>query len=298
MKQLKLIIFREYYNDVCSKSFWIGTLIVPIAFAAFCVLLAFLMKDSDTLMTVGSLGQEHDDLSGQQLMAMMFGCFMVMFIMIYGAQIFNKVKNEKTNRIMEIVATCVPGRTMMLGKIIAVGLTGLTQIVVWALLAVTIMVTVAMAMNIGLLLQLISSPKLWVAVTYFMLYFIGGFVLFGSLYSMVGAMTDRDNENQAYMAFITMFLLVTFYLAQYSLDNADSALSVWCSYIPFTSPNIGAVQAISGEMTWWQTIISLIILFATDWLLVAFAGKIYTSTMLLNGKKFTPKDIMTFLKSK
>ena len=130
------------------------------------------------------------------------------------------------------------------------------------------------------------------------IFFVGGYIFYGSLYAAVGALTDKNNENQEYMTIITFILLASFYIGIYAVDNPTSSLTQWCSYIPMTSPTIAAVGAISGDMPIWQTLLSVIILYATAILSLSFAGKIYTSALLLKGKKLTPKDILIFLKSK
>ncbi len=298
MSQLKLIIKREYLNDVTSRSFWIGTILFPILMVGFGVFIGFLSAESDTMQEISTLGQEHDDITGQQLMAMIMGMFLTIFLMVYGSQIFNKVKTEKTSRIMEIIATCTTGRTMMLGKVIAVALIGLTQLLVWFGLIIVLLVMLVSMLDLPALLDIMLDGRVWLGMLYAMIYFVGGYMIFGSLYAMVGAMTDRDNENQGYIVIITFLLLASFYIAQFTIDNPDSAITLWCAFIPFTSPSIGATAAISGTLSFWQIALSIIILYATAWFCISLAGKIYTSAMLLSGKKLTPTDIMTFIRAK
>ena len=131
--KLWILVKNEYQTDIRNKSFWLGTLLMPVIMFVFGGLIGYLAKDSDTLQTTSNPLMP-DDLNGWQVAGMMVGIFLTMFIMIYGAQIFNKVKNEKCNRLMEVLATCVTGRTMMLAKILSVGLLGMTQMLIWALL--------------------------------------------------------------------------------------------------------------------------------------------------------------------
>lgn len=299
MTPLQLIIKREYLQDVCNRSFWIGTFVLPVLILGFSFFIGFMAKDSDTLNGFASMGQHQpDDLSMIQLFGLLSAMFLIIFLMVYGAMIFNKVKAEKTNRIMEMMASTVSGRTMMLGKVISVALTGFTQMLVWLLLIVTGMVVIITALGASDLLHFLFDPKLWTGLLLMLIYFIGGYLLFGSLYAMVGAMTDKDNENQGYITILTFMLMASFYISSYAIDNPDSALTFWSSFIPLTSPSIGAMTAISGIMPWWQVIISILILYATAWGCVILSGKIYTSAMLLNGTKFSPRDILVFLRAK
>jgi ABC-2 type transport system permease protein len=301
MNQLGLIIQREYQNDIRSKSFWIATFLVPAVLIGFGIFIGMLTVDSESLQTVASLGQDEPtkDLSGTQITGMLVGMFLTLFTMMYGSQIYNKVKTEKTNRIMEIIATCVPGRTMMLGKVIAVGLIGMTQLLAWAALLSGGFIILFVAMQcLSEAAGYVDIARLIMGVIYGLLYFIGGYLLYGSLFACVGAMSDKDNDNQGYIVLLTMLLMSSFYVGEYTIDNPSSQLAIWCTYIPFTSSSIGAVGAITGERAWWETLLSLGVLYGSAFFIVSIAGKIYTSAMLLNGKKFSMKDILVFIKAK
>lgn len=300
MEQLKLIVSTEYLTDIRSKSFWISTFVVPVVIVIFGAVLGVLMAESDTFTkTVNDLPTQPDaeNMTAAKAVGMMAGIFLTFFLMIYGAMIFNKVKTEKCNRIMEIICTSVPGKTLMLGKILSVGLTGLTQLLIWGLLLFAGVTVFFIIFGFNVPWEYLTAGKTYLAITWTVLYFIGGYVLFGSLYAACGAITDKDNENQAYMTVITFLLLGAFYLGEFAVDNGDSTLAIVCSYIPFTSPTVGTVAAVSGAAPVWQIVTSLAVLYVSSFFSVAIAGKLYRSSMLLKGKQFSPKDIVTFLRS-
>lgn len=284
--------------DIQGKSFWIATFLMPLLVVGFGFFIGYISQDSDAMKETISPTKPDDDLSGMQILGMLVGMFLSMFIMIYGAQIFNKVKNEKTNRIVEIIVACVPGRTMMMAKVISVGLIGMTQLFLWGILIIGLLFIIYIISPINIPYDELFDPRLIMAFVWSIIFFVGGYIFYGSLYAAVGALTDKNNENQEYMTIITFILLASFYIGIYAVDNPTSSLTQWCSYIPMTSPTIAAVGAISGDMPIWQTLLSIIILYATAILSLSFAGKIYTSALLLKGKKLTPKDILIFLKSK
>lgn len=300
MEQLKLIVTTEYLTDIRSKSFWISTIVVPIVLVLFGGVLGVLMAESDTFTnTVNSLPTQPDatEMTAAKVVGMLAGIFLTFFLMIYGAMIFNKVKTEKCNRIMEIICTSVPGKTLMLGKILSVGLTGLTQLLIWGVLLFAGATFFFLIFGFNVPWEYFTAGKTYLAITWVLLYFIGGYVLFGSLYAACGAITDKDNENQAYMTVITFILLGAFYLGEFAVDNGDSTLAIVCGYVPFTSPTVGTVAAVSGVAPIWQTATSLAVLYVCAFFSVSIAGKLYRSSMLLKGKQFTPKDLITFIKS-
>lgn len=300
MSKLSLIVKHEFLTDVKSKGFWIGTLIVPILVIGFGVVFGLLMSEADTFnktMQDLSTSPDPEEMTAAKAVGMMMGAFLTFFLMIYGSMIFNKVKTEKTNRIMEILLTSVDGKTLMLAKIIAVGLTGLLQLLVWSSLIIVGIGIFFMVFQSAIPWDILANPKVYLYILWMLLYFIGGYVLYGSLYAACGAIVDKDGENQTYMTVITFILLGAFYLGQFAVDNGTSTLAIFCNYIPFTSPTVGTINAVSGASPVWQTILSLIVLYITAGLCVVFAGKLYRSSLLFKGKKLSPKDIITFIKS-
>ena len=300
MNQLKLIIQNEFFTEIKSKGFWIGTFLVPIIIIVVGGILGFLMSEADTFTsTVEKLPTQPDasEMSDQQVIGMIAGTCLFFFIMTYGAMIFNKVKTEKCNRIMEILATCVDGKTMMLAKILSVGLIGLVQLIAWGILIFVGIIVFFLIFQFAVPTEFFANPETYLMLLWILLYFVGGYILFGSLYAACGAITDKDNENQIYMTVITFILLGAFYLGQYAVDKGSSALGIACTYIPFTSPIVGTVNAVTETTGIWETLLSIAILYICSFFSIAIAGKLYRSSMLLKGKNFSPKDIITFIKS-
>lgn len=301
MSNLAIIISQEYKTDIKSKSFWISTLVFPIIMIAFGVFVGIMAAESDVMESVGSSMSSINpdkEMSGAQAAALMIGVFLTLFVMSYGAMIFNKVKVEKCNRIMEVMATCVTGRTMMLAKIISVGLTGLTQMAVWGLAILGVVAGVVILGGVSIPLSFENVVFLLKALLWGVLFFVGGYVFYGALFAAIGAMTDKNNENQEYVSILTFVLLGSFYIGMYAVDHPTTLLSQACSFIPLTASTVGAVGAISGDVPFWESLLSIMLLWGFAFYSVVFAGKIYTSTLLLKGKKLTPKDILLFFKSK
>lgn len=301
MNQLKLIIRNEVLTDLSTKSFWISTIVVPLLMGAFGVFGGLMMSGSESFSSVMSempTTPDQESMTPMKAFGMMLGIFPVIFLMMYGSMIFNKVKTEKCNRIVEILATCVDGRTMMLAKIISVGIVGLIQLALWFVLGAVVVGTLLLLLGIDVPLDVLSDYRLWLGLLWALLFFIGGYVFYGSLFAAVGAMTDKNNENQEYVAVLTFVLLAAFYIGEYAVDHATGTFVTFCSYLPFTSSTVLTVTSVSGEAPLWLTLSGLLVLFVCAFITLALAGKIYTSSLLLKGKKFTPRDILTFLRSK
>lgn len=305
MNKLKLIIVNEYKTAVTKKSFWIVTFIIPLLVVAFSVVLGLLMSDSTSYMSLAesineSTGLTPDDetMTAAKGMAMMVGVFLTMSMMVCGSQIMQMVRQEKTNRIMEFLATCVTGRTMLTGKIISVALIALTQVALWGACLVVFGAGVIFVFDIDVPWHYLLHPLLWKSLMWSGLYFIGGYMMFSSLFAACGALTDSNNENQQYFSILLMFVLASMYIGMFAVDHPNSMLAQISAYFPLTSPTVGAVNAITGEVPLWCSLLSLAVLYASAYGAIVIGGKIYSSSMLLKGSSLTPKAIMAFIKSK
>ncbi|MDE7381559.1 MAG: ABC transporter permease [Muribaculaceae bacterium] len=301
MNKLGIIISNEYRTDIKSKSFWISTFVVPLIAVLFGVFVGLMASESDSFISMQKSitpTPNEEEMTGLKVLGMMAGLFLVIFTMMYGSQIFNKVKVEKCNRIVEVLATCVDGRTLMFAKIISVALIGLTQLLLWFLLIAGVGVVILFISPVDFPWHYLWDSRVIAAFLWSVAFFVGGYIFYGSLFAAVGAMTDKNNENQEYVAVLTFLLLGSFYIGEFAVDNGSSAFAVACSYIPFTSPSVGAVNAITGAVPFWQSLLSVFSLYFFALVSLSLSGKIYTSSLLLKGKRFTLSDIVTFLKSK
>lgn len=301
MNPLKVIIQTEYLTSIKEKSFWITTIALPLGLVLFGAVIGILMSESDALNEVGRISSMQDDepeFSGMQVYGMMIGMMLTLFLTMYGGIIFNKVKVEKTNRIVEVLATCVTGRTMMMAKIISVGLIGLTQLMAWLALGGIFIGGIIMVFNPDIDWAQFMRADLWIGLVWGILFFIAGYVFYGSLFAAVGAMSDKNNENQEYISVLTIVEMLSFYVGIFAVDKGSAGIAQFCAFFPFTAPTVATVEAVTGQFPFWKSLLALLTLggfAALSWII---SGKMYTVSMLLTGKKFSPKDILVFLRAK
>ena len=244
-----------------------------------------------------------------------------MFIFAYGGMVMNGVMQEKTNRIVEVMVSSVKPFQLMMGKIIGVGLVGLTQFLIWVVIIGGVMIALGMGtmmstdmsqlsvidptMTTGVdndtIQQMIQSAIHGVdysrILLFFIIYFVGGYLLYASLFAAIASMVDQDADTQQFMIPITMIILFAFYAAVYSIENPDGPLAFWCSIIPFTSPIVMMVR-LPYDVPAWQLILSIALLFITFIVGTYFAAKIYRTGILMYGKKITYKEVIKWLKYK
>ncbi|MBO4870871.1 MAG: ABC transporter permease [Muribaculaceae bacterium] len=241
-----------------------------------------------------------------------------MFVLMYGAMIMNGVIEEKTNRIVEvIVSSCKPFQLMM-GKIIGVALVGLTQLAIWAI----IMGGISMIAGTVLGVSALSDPtavstagmpaeavnmdmaEMWKAlmsVNYgyilscFVLYFIGGYLLYAALFAGFGSAVDQASDASQFTTPIILIMVVALYAGMACIENPNGPMAVWCSIIPFTSPIVMMIR-LPYDVPFWQLSLSIVLLFSTAAGMVWIAARIYRTGILLYGKKTNFKEIMRWIK--
>jgi len=230
---------------------------------------------------------------------MIFTTLIYMFIFVYGAMVMQGVMEEKNNRIIEVIVSSVKPFDLMMGKLIGIGLVGLTQFAIWAILFLGVGFSSIFLSNGFSLFQtvngLFGSVNMAEICFYFILFFVGGYLMYASLFAAIGAMVNSQEDTQQYMMPITVLVLFALYAGIFSAQNPDGPLAFWASLVPLTSPIVMMVRVPFG-VPWWQMLLSIALLVATVILIVKLAAKIYRVGILMYGKKPTYAEIVKWLR--
>ena len=245
------------------------------------------------------------------------GGLIYFFIIFYGTQVMRGVIEEKTNRIIEVLISSVKPFELMMGKIIGIALVGLTQFALWVALTITITSVVSKVVyeskyegqNIEQRIKSstneeldlsneiqsnLSAINLPLVLGCFVFYFIGGYLLYSSLFAAVGSAVDNETDTQQFILPITIPLIFSFIVAQSIITNPNSELAYWCSFIPFTSPVVMMVRIAFG-VVWYELMISMLLLIAGFIFTTYLAGRIYRIGILMYGKKPTYQEIKKWI---
>lgn len=230
-----------------------------------------------------------------------------MFILLYGVQVMQSVTQEKNSRIVEVMISSVKPFELMMGKIVAIGLAGLTQFTIWLILSVIILQSAnpQLLSDAGLnsgnlpeesINQLWSYPFAELLIC-FILFFIGGYMLYASLFAAIGSTVDNESDTQQFIIPVTIIILFAFNAGIYSAQCPDEPLTFWCSMIPFTSPIVMIVRLPFG-IPLWEIVLSLSILGISALSCIWMSGRIYRIGILMYGKKPSYTEIIKWIKYK
>jgi len=242
------------------------------------------------------------------------GLLIYMFIFLYGTMVLRGVQEEKQSRVVEVIISSVKPFQLMMGKIVGIALVGLSQFIVWVILTTvfysiinTLFIAPHMAASavhgaangempdmIRKLQSSFTTLNFPLLIGMFLFYFLGGYLIYSSLFAGVAAATDSQSDAQQFMLPITLPIILSIMFLASTINNPDSTLSVVLSMIPLTSPIIMMARLPFGVPV-WQIALSMFFLvggfFFTTWL----AGKIYRTGILLYGKKTNYRELAKWL---
>ena len=249
-----------------------------------------------------------------------FGYLIMMFIILYGNMVMRSVIEEKTSRIIEIIISSVKPFQLMIGKIIGTSLAGILQFLIWAILGLSAMFVLSLFFQVPMgssaQLQAQISPEsqaeltttmqlyineIWhlpiaTILASFLLYFVGGYFLYSSFYAAIGAAVDNETDSQQFLLPIILPLILGVYIGFFTVINdPHGTVATIFSFFPLTSP-IVMMMRIPFGVPWWQVLLSLTLLFATFFIVVLFASKIYRIGILSYGKKPTWNQLIQWLR--
>lgn len=207
-----------------------------------------------------------------------FSTLIYLFIFIFSARVLQSTVQEKSNRILEILLTSVKARDLIYGKIIAIALCGVTQFLIWGALFLLFM-RIDCSTASG---DFAFITPGWTIL--FFLSFMGGYLLYASLFAIVGAYINPETDSRQFVVPLTFLSLIAFYVGLYSLNDMSGNLAAWCTYLPFTSPML-LVTRYAYDMPVVETLCSLALLFFFAGICIHFASRIYQSRLLSYKKR-------------
>jgi len=235
--------------------------------------------------------------SGGFLVSMVFFVFLYATLIQYGMYNLRGVIEEKSNRIVEIVISSVRPTELMLGKVVGIGLVGLTQYAIWSVLAMNLALLSGSGLAAALGFANATIPTVPMStLAYFVLFFLLGYFFYASIYTAIGAPFNTDQEAQQLAMIPTLMIVSIWAFWGVIVNNPNSTLATVLSMIPPLTPMVMFFRVTLAPVPGWQvglaTAIMLVSIVAMSWL----AGKIYRVGILMYGKKPTVPEILRWMR--
>ncbi|MEX2610440.1 MAG: ABC transporter permease [Gemmatimonadota bacterium] len=249
---------------------------------------------------------EQGSAEGALIMGMLMGFAIYLMVLLYGAAIMNGVVEEKRDRIVELVMSSVRAKDLMLGKVVGIGGAGLLQMTIWVTVAALVVIngpTLAGLFGASdeMVQELAANPILptlpFSAVLVFLTFFAGGFFLYATVYSILGAIATTAQEAQQLVFPAVVPLILGFFMMFTALENPDSTIAVVGGLIPFTSPLVMPVRVAMTGVPPLELALAIGLLFGTAYAMIWVGGKIYRIGMFATGKRASFRDVVRWIRT-
>lgn len=231
-----------------------------------------------------------------------FSYFLVLIlyatVILYGQIILRGVIEEKSSRVVEIVLSSFRPFQLMAGKILGIAAVGLTQYSVWAIFgALAFRYSHPLISSVLPAAQGLTMPSFPAHIfIYFIIFFVLGYFLFGTIYAAIGSMVNSEKEAQNLVMPVTMLLVLPLLLIMFVMKSPDGSLSILLSLIPFFAPILMFLRICILTPPFLQIFLSIVLMALTTVLMIWIAAKIYRVGILMHGKRPGLAEIIKWLK--
>jgi len=248
------------------------------------------------------------------ILSYLLGTFMMlilyMFIMIYGQMVMTSIIEEKNNRVLELVVSSVKPTELMMGKILGIGAVAVTQILIWAVLLIGCSIWIMPLLSASIASGNTADPSMIQAVSqladpsfmaqlmiFMVLFLIGGYLFYSSIYAAIGSAVDNIQDASQLTSIAIVPIILALIISMSVVNDPNSALALWTSYIPLTSPMVMMARIPFGIPV-WQSIISLAALYVSFLGMIWITAKIYRVGIFMYGKKPSVAELIRWARYK
>jgi ABC-2 type transport system permease protein len=232
--------------------------------------------------------------SGISVFLVSFTMVMLLYVnmLVYGFAVMRSIIEEKSSRILEVLLSSVTSKQLLAGKIIGVGAVGLTQTLIWLLVALAFSLPGLLASR-----SILSTPQIPIAgVVAFAVFFILGYFLYATMYAALGSMVNSDQEAQQVQWPAMLPIIFSIVLSTPVLQHPNSSLAFWTSMVPFFAPILMFVRVMAGTPPAWQIILCVALMLVTTWGMLGLSSRIYRVGILMYGKRPTLPELRKWLR--
>ena len=236
---------------------------------------------------------EKKSILGEWGLVFIFVMILYMSLLTWGITISRSILEEKGSRIIEVLLSSVEPRDLLLGKVVGIGLAGFTQLAIWSVVGVA-MTAFGGAATIEVLADVKLSYSVFV---YFILYFLLGFLLYASMFTVIGSICSTEQDAQQLQGLVTMPLIVPILVLMFIVQSPNSTLAVVLSLIPLFTPMVMLGRIIVLQPAAWEIALSIVLMVASIYLSVTFSARVFRLGILMYGKRPSLQEVFQWYRS-
>jgi ABC-2 type transport system permease protein len=235
---------------------------------------------------------EEKELAAKFIVVVAFVLILYMTLLSWGISVQRSVIEEKSSRVIEVMLSSLEPRDLFMGKIIGLGGLGLTQIAIWAIILLFAALSSSIAYTEALKYVNVSVSD----VAYFLLFFVLGFLLYSSIFTIVGAVCSTEQDAQQLQGIIMLPLIVPIMLVFFVIQNPTSTFAVVLSLIPFFTPMLMLARALVSDPSAWEVALSVSLLVATIYGVIVFSARVFRVGILMYGKRPSLREVFRWFR--
>ncbi len=248
--------------------------------------------NSTRLDETGQISPEQGGVLGVFLLPYMFSFLFWMVILMCSYTLLEGLGEEKENRIMEILLSSISARQLLFGKIIGLGAAGLLQILFWFVSARFIVGMVST--TVGGMFSSLEIPIRLIA--FGIVYFILGYLLFGTLFATIGAIVTTYKEGQQLAFFIIPLGIMPLVFTPFFAENPSHPITHILTFFPISAPVTSMIRLGIGNISSWQLGLNMTIVVISIVGLLFLGAKVFRTFLLMYGKKPSLREIIRSLR--
>lgn len=213
-----------------------------------------------------------------------FIMLLMLMVMTSGGLLVRSLVEEKSNRIMEVLLSSASADDLLAGKILGLGMLGLFQIAVWALVAAAMMGSSFL------------NPDMFQNFGYMLIFFILGYMLYTAIFVGIGSSVTTEQEAQQFTSMISIVLVIPIVFAMSIIQNPDTIWVKVLSYFPLTSASIMLLRINVQTPELWEIALVSAILIVSIYIVIKISAKIFRIGILSYGKRPNMKELLQWIK--
>jgi ABC-2 type transport system permease protein len=231
---------------------------------------------------------EENEVVGELITVIVFVMILYMTLLSWGMSVQRAIIEEKSSRVIEVMLSSVEPRDLFFGKILGIGSLGLTQVAIWSVgfLAIGFSTAVTTAQFMEYVQVSFSD------VFYFLVFFVLGFMLYSSLFTIIGAVCSTEQDAQQLQTLVILPLVVPLMMMFLVMQNPNATLSVVLSYVPLFTPMLMLVRIVVADPSWWEILLSIALMIFSTYVVTLFSARVFRVGILMYGKRPGLREII------
>jgi ABC-2 type transport system permease protein len=239
-------------------------------------------------ITFDNLEPDDPDQEVEVLAAYVGSLLLFVTIIMFGQFVAMGIVEEKQNRVVEVVLSRISSTSLLVGKVLGIGLLGLLQVSVFVVAGIVTLFVVPSDAIPDIDLSAVGVPALGGLVVWFIL----GYLLYSFIYAALGATVSRQEDLQGVAYIPPVLLMPGYFIVTLSLSGEISPIAKVASFIPLWTPLLMPLRITAGDVPWWEVAISVVIVIVTIIVTIRLSARIYSGSALRTGGKVKLKDAL------